>query len=59
MIGALSIICAIAAVFFGYKIYDQRRIGKKFNEIKVYTYSFIFLLALLWAINIYIGFFSN
>lgn len=59
MMGTLSIICALATVFFGYKIYAERKKGKAFSEIKIYTYSFISLLALLWVINIYVGFFSK
>lgn len=56
VVDILSFLVAIAAIALGYKLFVERKKGKQMSEIRGIAYSFYSCLALLWIINILIGF---
>lgn len=58
IINIISFAAAIAAVFSSYKIWIARAKGKKMSELKVWSYSLIVNVIILWVINIYFAYFK-
>lgn len=58
IINIISYAAAIAAVLSGYKIWIARAKGKKMSELKVWSYSLIVNVIILWVINIYFAYFK-
>lgn len=56
IIDILNFMVAVATVFLAYRFFIERSKGKKIAEMKVLIYSLISCFALLWIINIFIGF---
>jgi hypothetical protein len=54
----LSYPLGIAAIILAYKIYMARKKGESWSEIRILIVWLICLVIFLWALNIYIGFFS-
>jgi multisubunit Na+/H+ antiporter MnhB subunit len=50
---------AIIILFLIYRIYKSRKKGRKWSELKVSVAGIVWLTILLWAINIYIGFYQS
>lgn len=56
IIDIINYMAVIAALYFGYRICIARIKGRKFGELKPLLYSFAISLAIIWTINVFVGF---
>lgn len=58
ILNMLNYLIVIATLFFGYRIYQTRKQGKRFTEIKPLLVSFFACIVLLWAITVFTAFYN-
>ena len=49
-----AFILIVVSLFLGFKIYDERKKSKTFNDMKGLFYSILICLILLFTINVYV-----
>ncbi|MDR1368805.1 MAG: hypothetical protein LBJ72_01575 [Dysgonamonadaceae bacterium] len=55
----LSYPLAAIAIILGYLIYRKRKNGAAWADVRILVVSLVCMAILLWALNIYVGYFSQ